>query len=125
MKNNIQTIDSLSHGLASFRIRSLDSFTYPSAVSELPEPPHQHNFQELIWIKSGVGKYIIDDQVLQIYPETFYLIAKGQIYQFFECTNTNGYVVGFADDFLSEPYSTEDQSSQLTIFNNINTIHIL
>jgi AraC family transcriptional activator of pobA len=65
-----------------------------------PEPPHRHNFQELIWIRAGRGSHRIDDQVIAIQPHTFYLIAMGQVHFFDEGLDLDGLVIRFDDAFL-------------------------
>ena len=66
------------------------------------EPPHRHNFQELIWLRSGQGSHRIDDKVIDLQPNTFYLIARGQVHHFMEGHALEGFVIRFDDAFLME-----------------------
>ena len=77
----IRFVDLRPNDHTSFDIRLLSSYLYP-VVSY--ESPHRHNFQELIWVRSGSGSHVVDDQILEIQPHTFYLIAKGQVHRFLE-----------------------------------------
>ena len=100
---------------ASFHIRPILRQVDPVAIDE---PPHRHNFQELIWIKSGSGEYKLDDKVLNIRPLTFYLIAKGQIHYFTQGVDLDGYVIRFTDDFLLDESGVKDWDYRLTLFNH-------
>ena len=68
--------------------------------TEHDEPPHRHDFQELIWISAGTGRQQIDQKIIDIAPQTFYLISRGQVHYFHHGENLDGYVVSFTDDFL-------------------------
>lgn len=71
------------------------------------ETPHRHNFQEIIWVKSGAGVHSIDDEIIQIQPNTFYFIGKGQVHYFLEGFDLDGVLIRFTDSFLpSEDYRT-------------------
>ncbi len=121
--DQIQTVDFHSRNLSSFHIRSLQSFTYPTALQKITEAPHRHNFQEIIWIKSGSGKQTIDGQMLKIQAQTFYLVARGQVHQFIQGNNIDGYVLRYTDDFLPEQSRPGSRYFQNAIFNNLNSVH--
>jgi AraC family transcriptional regulator, transcriptional activator of pobA len=76
------------------------------------EKPHRHNFQEIIWVKNGRGKHIIDEKTLKLKPHTFYFIAQGQIHDLLEANDMEGYLIRFANDFL--PVSTLQSSAFYT-----------
>jgi AraC family transcriptional activator of pobA len=64
------------------------------------EKPHRHSFQEIIWIKKGEGKNIIDEQEIDVKPNTFYIISQGQVHNFPKGHNMEGTVICFSNDFL-------------------------
>ena len=66
----------------------------------LDEKPHRHQWQELIYIQEGEGKYLIDDRVFTLKANTFYLIGAGQIHDFVHGTGLKGYLLRFKDNFL-------------------------
>lgn len=80
------------------------------------EPPHRHNYQELIWIERGAGHHQIDETHLAIEPNTFYLIAKGQVHFFEEGIELEGKVIRFTDDFLLDHAPTLDWDYRMTLF---------
>ncbi len=88
----------------------------------MQEPPHRHNYQELMWVKSGSGKHLIDDVELTIKPLTFYLIPKGQIHYFIEGTELNGFLVRFSDDFLLDSVGSLAWNYRQTLFSHF-TLH--
>jgi len=78
-----------------------------------------------MWFKSGCGRHAIDNQILEIQPCTFYLIAKGQVHQFLEGRNIEGYLIRFTDDFLPGIPSTQIRSYQVALFSNVAINHTL
>jgi len=92
----------------------------------LQEKPHRHNFQEIIWIRSGKGKHRIDDKILHLQPHTFYLISQGQVHDFLEGTDLDGYLIRFADDFLPGKHTSSSfYFSLLSKIFPVNAIHLM
>ena len=83
------------------------------------EKPHRHGWQEIIYIHSGHGKQRIDDKILEIKSHTFYLIAKGQIHEFFEGKDLVGYLIRFNDELLPEHYTAYNSYNAFLLFGNI------
>jgi AraC family transcriptional activator of pobA len=63
--------------------------------------PHRHAYHELIWVREGSGRHLIDGVPVEFGPRTLTLIAKGQVHQFERAEGIRGYVVRFDDDWLS------------------------
>jgi AraC family transcriptional activator of pobA len=120
--DEIRYVDLRPEDRTSFDIRPLLSHPDPAAPSE---SPHRHNFQELMWFKSGSGRHAIDNQILEIRPHTFYLIAKGQVHQFLEGHDIEGYLIRFTDDFLPDVSSAQTWNCQIALFSNIAINHTL
>ncbi len=106
----------------SFHIRPLRLKVDPI---ELGEGPHRHEFQELMWVKSGQGRHLIDQQELEIKPHTFYLIAQGQVHFFGAGLNLDGYLIRFTDDFLRNSPVDQGWNYRVTLFNNVAINHTL
>ncbi|MCP5098282.1 MAG: hypothetical protein GY943_22265, partial [Chloroflexi bacterium] len=100
---------------ASFYIRPILQQVDPIA---LDEPPHRHNYQELLWINKGYGRHQIDQSILEISPQTFYLIAQGQIHYFIEGHDLEGFVLQFTDDFLLDNVGDVSWDYRMTLFNH-------
>lgn len=88
---------------SSFQLHHLRDLTYQDDSSNGSEVVHRHDFQEIIWIESGVGYQSIDGHSFRVQPNTFYLIAQGQVHQFIEAIEVNGLVIRFNEDFLPPP----------------------
>jgi AraC family transcriptional activator of pobA len=85
----------------SFWIRKiLDNF----GLDEEHEPAHRHNYQEILWIRSGSGQQLIDERKFSVKPSTFYLIGQGQVHQFISGKDLEGYIIRFTNDFLPASY---------------------
>jgi AraC family transcriptional regulator, transcriptional activator of pobA len=62
--------------------------------------PHRHAYHELIWVREGSGRHLIDGEPLDFGPRTVTLIAKGQVHQFQRADGVRGMVVRFDDEWL-------------------------
>jgi AraC family transcriptional activator of pobA len=63
--------------------------------------PHRHAYHELIWVREGSGRHLIDGEPVEFGPRTLTLIAKGQVHQFERAEGVRGVVVRFDDEWLS------------------------
>ncbi len=113
--NNIPYVELARGKPSSFHIRPLMRMVDPIA---LQEGPHRHNFQELLWVKSGSGQHKIDQTILDIEPQTFYLIAQGQVHYFIQGVNLEGYLIRFTDDFLLGHTSRAEWDYRTTLFSH-------
>lgn len=93
----------------------------------LNEKPHKHQWQEIIFVKSGTGKHSIDDKVFELKSNTFYLIGKGQVHDFIEGQNLEGYILRFVDNFLPPTGLNTQNSLNSTLLGSIimtNELHV-
>lgn len=88
----------------------------------LQEGPHRHQFQELLWVRCGRGRHKIDDEILEIQADTFYLISHGQVHLFIEGVDLEGYILRFSDDFLPDDVNTSGWDYRMTLFSHF-TFH--
>jgi len=94
---------------------------------ETEEKPHIHNWQEIIYIKSGKGIHIIDDKRHELTPKTFYLIGQGQVHNFIFGEELDGYMIRFTKEFLppsSLQYKNTLNSTLLGNFFDTNELQI-
>jgi AraC family transcriptional regulator, transcriptional activator of pobA len=64
-------------------------------------PPHRHAYHELIWVREGSGRHLIDGEAVEFGPRTLTLIAKGQVHQFQRADDVTAVVARFEDDWLA------------------------
>ena len=64
--------------------------------------PHRHAYHELIWVREGHGRHLIDGDEVEFGPRTLTLIAKGQVHQFQRAEGVSAAVVRFDDEWLAE-----------------------
>jgi AraC family transcriptional regulator, transcriptional activator of pobA len=64
-------------------------------------PPHRHAYHELIWVREGSGRHLIDGEPVEFGPHTLTLIAKGQVHQFQRADHVTAVVARFEDDWLT------------------------
>ncbi len=120
--SKLPTEQLLPNETRSFLIRP---FLIETDPHETHESPHRHNFQEILWVRSGNGEHVIDGQPLPIQPNTFYLIAKGQVHQLITGIDLDGLVIRFTDAFLPNFLSQEMGHYQTVLFNNVTINHTL
>ena len=63
--------------------------------------PHRHAYHELIWVREGSGRHLIDGESVAFGPHTLTVIGKGQVHQFERAEGIRGYVVRFDDEWLA------------------------
>jgi len=115
IEQNIPFVSLESEVGRSFDIRPLRRTVDPD---ELQEGLHRHNFQELLWVRSGTGRHRIDDEILEIQPRTFYLITRGQIHYFIKGIELEGYILRFSDEFLADDITTSGWDYRMTLFSH-------
>jgi AraC family transcriptional regulator, transcriptional activator of pobA len=69
--------------------------------------PHRHAYHELIWVRDGEGRHLVDGEPVEFGPRTLTLIAKGQVHQFQRAEGVNAVVARFDDDWLAGGLSEE------------------
>lgn len=125
MKEQNRSIPQLNIlGKSNFLIKTINPFI---EKNKLDEKPHKHNFQEIIFIKSGKGKHVIDGKTYYLEPSTFYLIGKGQVHEFIEGHNLQGYLIRFLDNFIPPSSLNTNEAFNSTLLSNIvstNKLHI-
>jgi AraC family transcriptional activator of pobA len=62
--------------------------------------PHRHDYHELIWIREGAGRHLIDGRGLPVQAGTVTLIGRGQVHVFEDADVARGAVLRFGDDLL-------------------------
>jgi AraC family transcriptional activator of pobA len=62
--------------------------------------PHRHAYHELIWVREGHGRHLVDGEPVEFGPRTLTLIAKGQVHQFERAESVTAIVARFDDDWL-------------------------
>jgi len=105
-----------------FLVRPFIIDTEPDETHELP---HRHNFQEILWVRSGYGEQAFDGQSFPIQANSFYLIAKGQVHQLITGIDLDGLVIRFSEHFLPNFPALEMGHYQSVLFNNVSINHTL
>jgi AraC family transcriptional activator of pobA len=92
------TVDDLPAEADALQVRSLE---LERIDRDRVREPHRHAYHELIWVREGSGRHLIDGEPVEFGPHTLTLIAKGQVHQFERADQVSGLVVRFDDEWLS------------------------
>jgi AraC family transcriptional regulator, transcriptional activator of pobA len=71
-------------------------------VEQAPVPPHRHDYHELIWIRRGTGRHLVDGERFEAGPHTLTLIRRGQVHAFERAMDVDAAVIRFGDELLYE-----------------------
>ncbi len=88
-----------------------------------PREPHRNNYQAIIWIDTGRGTHLIDDQLYDVEPNTFMLVTKDQMHAFNPESGTLGCSIRFSDSFLDS--ATYHSTCKYSLFNNLTVNSVL
>jgi len=77
------------------------SFELESIDADDVREPHRHAYHELIWVREGSGRHLIDGEPVDFGPRTLTLIAKGQVHQFERADRVSGVLLRFDDEWLA------------------------
>ena len=92
------TVDDLPAGADALSVLEFDPISIRDGdVRE----PHRHAYHELIWVREGHGRHLIDGGPVEFGPHTLTLIAQGQIHQFQRADGVSAIVVRFGDEWLA------------------------
>ena len=72
-----------------------------SIGAEQVREPHRHTYNELIWVREGSGRHLIDGEPVEFGARSMTLIAKGQVHQFQRADGVSGVVARFGDEWLA------------------------
>jgi AraC family transcriptional regulator, transcriptional activator of pobA len=92
------TVDDLAAEADALEVRSIE---LESIDEDEVRDPHRHAYHELIWVREGSGRHLIDGEPVEFGPRTLTLIAKGQVHQFERAERVSGVVVRFDDEWLA------------------------
>lgn len=62
--------------------------------------PHRHEYHEIIWIRSGSAKHLLDESWLEIRPGTLVLVPRGKVHWFRPSAMVEGCSIRFRDTCL-------------------------
>lgn len=83
------------------------------------DPPHRHNFHEIILVQAGAGRHVIDGEAAALAPATLSLIARGQVHWMDYATGVDGFLLRFTDDFLPADLVSPTWDYRAVLFNHL------
>ena len=91
--------------------------------ASLPEPwsdpPHRHNFQEMIFLEAGRWRHSVDGHRAELLAPAVSLIGKGQVHVVEGGADLSLWIVRFTDDFLPASLIGPAWNYHATLFNQL------
>jgi len=75
-------------------------------VLKTANPPHRHDFEEIMWIRSGTADHALDGNTAAVEARSLLIIPKGHVHRVVPSPGLKGAVVRFKDEFLPFPSFT-------------------
>ena len=69
-------------------------------VNPPSDPPHRHDFHELILVEEGRLRHTVDGETADLGPHSFALVARGQVHAVDRAIGLVGWQLRFAEAFL-------------------------
>jgi len=102
------TLDRLPDPGEAAQVRWFDGARFGHGSAHGVRKPHRHDYHELIWVRSGKGRHLIDGEPLPVRPRTVTIIGRGQVHVFERGEALHGAVVRFGEELL---YGTAQRAS--------------
>jgi AraC family transcriptional regulator, transcriptional activator of pobA len=67
---------------------------------EQAREPHRHDYHELLWVRSGSGRHLLDGRPVAVRPGTVTVIGRGQVHVFECARGVQGAIVRFGDELI-------------------------
>ena len=96
-----------------------ERFTQAAFPVPADDPPHRHNYHEIILVQAGAGRHRIDGQAAELAPNSLALIAKGQVHWMEYAAGVDGYLLRFTDDFLPAEMVSQTWDYRAVLFNHL------
>ena len=90
------TVDRLGDG-AALEVVPLDGMVIGDGAAR---EPHRHDYHELLWVRSGSGRHLLDGRPSDVVPGAITVIGRGQVHVFEEAYELHGAVVRFGDELV-------------------------
>ena len=75
--------------------------------------PHRHDYHELIWIREGSGRHLLDGTPVEAGAGTITVIGRGRVHRFDEARSITGAALDFSDEALFSEPALGDAASPL------------
>lgn len=80
--------------------------------------PHKHNYYEIVWIKEGRSKHIIDDHTIDLFSDIIFFMSPGQVHVFEEYDSVKGDCIMFTEEFFILNFTNKEALQKLSFLNN-------
>lgn len=79
--------------------------------------PHKHNYYEIVWIKEGRSKHIIDDHTIDLFSDIIFFMSPGQVHVFEEYDSVKGDCLMFTEEFFILNFTNKEALQKLSFLN--------
>jgi AraC family transcriptional regulator, transcriptional activator of pobA len=117
-------LDRLPDAVAPIEIVWMEEADIGSAASRGARRPHRHDYHELIWMREGEARHLVDGQPVSIEPGTITLIARGQVHVFEHARALTGVIVRFGEELLYDGPMARTNPASLLAARNERTVPV-
>lgn len=80
--------------------------------------PHKHSFFEILWIREGESKHIIDEHELKLSSDTIYFMSPGQVHHIEKHGAVKGESIMFTEEFFILNFTSKEALDKLSFLRN-------
>jgi AraC family transcriptional activator of pobA len=91
------TVDRLPERAGPVEVRAVEGMTVDA---DTVREPHRHDYHELIWVRSGAGRHLVDGRPLPVVASAVTIIGRGHVHVFERAEDLRGAVVRFGDEVV-------------------------
>jgi AraC family transcriptional activator of pobA len=80
--------------------------------------PHKHSFYEILWIREGQSKHIVDDHELELSSDNIYFMSPGQVHRIETYSALKGHSIMFTEEFFILNFTNNEALDKLAFLRN-------
>jgi AraC family transcriptional activator of pobA len=80
--------------------------------------PHKHSFFEILWIRAGESKHIIDEYEIDLSPDSIYFMSPGQVHHLEKHSAVKGDSIMFTEEFFILNFTNKEALDKLSFLRN-------
>ncbi|WP_457290107.1 helix-turn-helix domain-containing protein [Pedobacter sp. UYP24] len=80
--------------------------------------PHKHSFFEILWIREGASKHVVDEYKTELSQDTVYFMSPGQVHHIEKHAAVKGESIMFTEEFFILNFTSKEALDKLSFLRN-------